>query len=159
MRCKGMKLKIKKSKVSCYGCTVYKDREVSVNCGKQATHFFRVRYGSLRAYRENGISEEVLGFCEECARDKHAPAGYNSPDRDWRSRKVLHLRGIVAHVEREQDGGEAAVESARIIRLNDVKQQFLRIMTTKGNRDIANDWPEVFRLAWEEFQIRAVMEK
>lgn len=42
-------------------------------------------------------------------------------------------------------------------RLHDGKREFLRIMSTKGNADLADRWEEVFKLALDEFHVKKVM--
>lgn len=143
MRCKGMKAKVKNG------------HEMTRNCGKPAKVFFRVKYRELFGYRDNSVMEDVFGFCEECAKGKEVSSGYGS--KGWRCRQVLHLRGDVASVELDDES--AAKASAANVRVHDAKRAVLRMMELKGAEDIANDWPEIFRLAWEEFQIRAVMER
>ena len=147
MRCKGMKKgPVRKAD----GTLVASDR--IKNCGKQATVFFRIRYSELRTYHDNGVYEDTLGFCEECAKGKDKPSGYTG---HWNDRKVLHLRGDVACVE---PGDASTVEDEiRNKRLHDGKREFLKIMSTKGNRDLMDDWETVFDLALKGFQVKAVM--
>jgi hypothetical protein len=123
------------------------------NCGRQAKVFFRVTYSQL--WRDNGVYEDIMGFCEECARDKHAPSGYEKAR--WFDRCVLRQRGDVCRVVPD-DGSTANDEKLRV-HMNDVKRSFLRVMCTQGNAALADRWPEIFKLAWDEFQIRAVMTK
>lgn len=142
---------------------VKKDSEYNRNCGKQAALFFRVRYSSLLHHRENGIYEDVFGFCPECAKGKDKPEGYNNNVHrcrfSWKDMKVLHLRGEVCSVEKCEDDGAAAnaVETQRTVHINDVKAKILSIMKTRRNKQLAEDWPEIFRLAWEQFQVESVM--
>lgn len=126
------------------------DKGYPKNCGRKATVFFRIKYSSLR--RDNGVFEDVMGFCPDCVGEKDRPSGYAG---GWASRTVMHLRGEVSQVQPHD--GASIDDELRQKRLNDGKYEFLRIMSTKGRRDMAELWPEVFKLAWEEFQIKGVM--
>ena len=88
MRCRGMKPKTAKG-----------GYEVMRNCGKQAGVFFRIKY--LKLYVDNGVMEDVFGFCEECAKGKDVPSGYQN--HGWNQRQILHLRGVVASVEQDNE--------------------------------------------------------
>lgn len=140
MRCKGMKKN---------------DKGMTKNCGKQAVVFFRIRYTELNRWCDNGKYEDVMGFCTECGRDKgHSIRAWG--DTSWRGdRRVLNLRGIVRQIFPATEA--ECVDEAGDKRLHDGKREFLRIMSTKGNADLADHWEEVFKMAWEEFQVKKVM--
>jgi len=151
MRCKGMKMGPVKRKG-----VVQPGSNRSKNCGKVATVFYKVHYSELFRYADNGVNEDVLGFCEDCARGKDKPSGYlGSGKNPWYERKVLHLRGEIAHVEPHD--GSGIDESIRTRRLHDGKRELLRVMSTRSNADLADDWEEVFDLALKEFTVREVM--
>ena len=155
MRCKGMKREPvrRKDKTG----TTFLTGPVNKNCGRQATVFFRVRYSELYSYADNGVHEDVIGFCDKCAEGKDKPDAYNYSASKRQPRQVLRVRGIVSEVF--PDDGSTVSDEARTLRLHDGKRELLKIMSYKGNQDLADDWQEAFKLAWEEFQVRTVMLK
>lgn len=140
MRCKGMKHK--------------REKYDAKNCGRQATVFLRVRYKELYGRHDNGKYEDVFGFCDECARNKNSPMSWNG-DRWGSGRKVLGVRGVVERIEPAT--ADECVDEGMDKRLHDGKREFLRIMSTKGNADLADRWEEVFKLALDEFHVKKVM--
>ena len=68
---------------------------------------------------------------------------------------MLNLRGIVRQIFPATEA--ECVDEAGDKRLHDGKREFLRIMSTKGNADLADHWEEVFKLALDEFHIKKVM--
>lgn len=97
-----------------------------------------------------------MGFCTECGRDKgHSIRAWG--DTSWRGdRRVLNLRGIVRQIFPATEADEC-VDEGMDKRLHDGKREFLRIMSTKGNADLADRWEEVFKLALDEFHVKKVM--
>jgi hypothetical protein len=150
MRCKGMKTGPVKNK---FGIVPSSSR--TKNCGRPATVFFRVRYSELFRHCDNGVYEDVLGFCEECAKDKDKPSGYQgSSNSRWTGRKILHLRGEIASVE--PDDGSTVADEHKIKRMHDGKRELLKIMSWKGNSDLADSWEDIMDLAIKEFTISRV---
>ena len=43
---------------------------------------------------------------------------------------------------------DLSADEARTLRLHDGKRELLKIMSYKGNQDLADDWQEAFKLAW-----------
>lgn len=150
MRCKGMK----KGPVRKKGVIVPNSDRVK-NCGRTATVFFRISYSKLFAYADNGMYEDVIGFCEECSSGKDVPSGYVRGT--WDHRKILHLRGDVCQVE--PCDGTMVRDDVHNRRMHDGKRELLKIMSYKGNADLMDDWVEIMDLAIKEFQVREVMSK
>lgn len=152
MRCQGMK----------YGPVMRKTPTGTVvssylkhkNCGRQASVFFRITYSELWRWTDNGIYEDVLGFCDECARGKDKPGGYNKSSRE---RTVLRVRGVVSGVA--PDDGSTLDGDKHNRRMHDGKRELLKIMSYKGNQDLADDWEEIMAMAIREFTVRTVMDK
>ena len=152
MRCKGMKKGLVRHKGA-----ISPGSERLKNCGRPAAIFFRVHYSELFTYADNGVYEDVIGFCEECAADKDKPSGYDRQigTRYWSDRKVLHLRGHISRVESHDGSGvDGELHNKR---MHDGKRELLKIMSYKGNADLADDWEEIFEMALKEFQVKAVM--
>jgi hypothetical protein len=139
----------------CNGMKKIPNKDRTKNCGRQAKIFFRVKYSHL--WRDNGVYEDVMGFCEECARDKHTPSGYGYDGTRWGGKLVLRRRGDVSSVE--PDNGSSVEDEKLQLHMNDAKRNFLRVMCTQKNAALADHWPEVFKMAWDEFRLMSVMSK
>ena len=124
------------------------------NCQKAAKVFFRVHYSELHVHCQNGLYEDVFGFCAECAKGKDKAEAYKGSSRTCPI--GFHKRGIVSAVEPSTESECLSQREKRS--MHDAKKEFLRIMSTKGHAKFANEWPKIFELAWQEFCIKRVHE-
>lgn len=121
-------------------------------CTGHATKFFRVHYGSLKGFHDNGKFDDVFGFCGQHS-DMNNPSKWIY-EGFWKA-NVIRLRGPIDSVMvcDSADFKENKVDKYRA----DLKKRLLNMMNQKNMAKFEEDWEEIFQEVLQEFCVSRVL--